>query len=296
SVSTSLDPLWVKKPRRPKPNAIIQPSPWRPHIAASDQLICWSSPHASNFLTSLETHFPSLSVFQLFRVMLQSLDTNTHSNYGAGLLRFTQFCDNLSIPEADRMPVSAELITLFASHHARHFSDKTLNNWLAGLHFWHIVNGAVWNTDDMLRHVWRGFAKLIPPSSKLAKCPPVTLDALCILHDHLNLGNSFDATVWVLASVAFWCCCHLGELLIPSINAFDSSKHASHCILPLSISLLQNGTHYSSFHIPWSKTTLNLSADISITACNHCTCPLAALLNHCTGSLDLPSHAPLFTF
>ncbi|KIO06222.1 hypothetical protein M404DRAFT_999436 [Pisolithus tinctorius Marx 270] len=67
------------------------------------------------------------------------------------------------------MPTSAELIALFASHHARHLSDKTLNNWLAGLHFWHIINGAEWKADDKLHHVWRGFAKLVPPSSKHAK-------------------------------------------------------------------------------------------------------------------------------
>ncbi|KAI6138785.1 hypothetical protein BKA82DRAFT_3989424 [Pisolithus tinctorius] len=115
--------------------------------------------------------------------MLQSLDVNTHSNYGAGLLHFTQFCNKLSIPESARMPTSAELIALFASHHARHLSDKTLNNWLAGLHFWHIINGAEWKADDKLHHVWRGFAKLVPPSSKHAKRPPVTLDALCILHN-----------------------------------------------------------------------------------------------------------------
>lgn len=99
--------------------------------------------------------------------MLQSLDVNTRSNYGAGLLRFTQFCDQLSIPEVDCMPASSELLALFAAHHAGQLSDKTLNNWLAGLHFWHIVNGALWNGDDMLHHVRRGFTKLVPPSKGL---------------------------------------------------------------------------------------------------------------------------------
>ncbi|KIO15196.1 hypothetical protein M404DRAFT_113040, partial [Pisolithus tinctorius Marx 270] len=296
AISTSLDPLQHRKPRCPRPDAFIQPSPWRPHVITSDHLISWSSPHASNFLMALEARFPHSSVLQLFRVMLQSLDVNTRSNYGAGLLRFTQFCDELSIPESAHMPASTELIALFASHHAGRLSDKTLNNWLAGLHFWHIVNGAEWKANDKLHHVRRGFTKLVPPSSKHAKRPPVTLDALCVLHDQLVLNNSFDTAVWALASVAFWCCCHLGELLIPSINAFNAVKHVSRQILPLSISQLENGTHYSSFHIPWSKTTLNVGSDISITTRNHRTCPLDALLNHCTGSLSLPSHTPLFVF
>ncbi|KAI5981110.1 hypothetical protein EDD15DRAFT_2337602 [Pisolithus albus] len=179
----------------------------------------------------------------------------------------------------------------------RKLSQKTLNNWLAALHFWHIVNGAPWHGNDMLRHVRRVFTKLVPPSSKRAKRPPVTLEALCILHDRLDLSNTFDASVWALASLAFWSCCRLGELLIAPPQAFDPSKHVSRQVLPLSISTLENGTRHSTFHIPWpSKTTLSLGADISITARNNRTCPLAALLNHSSGSTGLPSHAPLFAY
>ncbi|KAI6107296.1 hypothetical protein EDD16DRAFT_1695074 [Pisolithus croceorrhizus] len=195
--------------------------------------------------------------------MLQSLDVNTCSNYGTGLLRFTQFCDQTSVPESAHMPASTELLSLFSTHHTSQLSEKMLNNWLTGLHFWHIVNGASWNGNDMLHHIQRGFSKLVPTSSKRAKCPPVTLDALCTLHDWLNLTDTFDAAIWALAAIAFWSCCQLGELLVPSAHSFDSSKHAPHSILPLSISSLENGTQYSSFHIPCAS---------------------------------LPSQAPLFTF
>lgn len=241
----------------------------------------------------MECRFPHSAVFRLFQVVLQSLDHNTRSNYGAGLLRFTQFCDDHNIPESDCIPASAPLLSLFASHQAGRASDKTLNNWLAGLHFWHIVNGAPWNGDDMLRHVRRGFAKLVPLTSKRAKRPPVTLEALCILHDRLNLSNSFDAAIWALPSVAFWSCCRLGELLIPSAHAFDAFKHVSRKILPLSFSTLDNGTRFSSIHIPWSKTNLNDGADISMTARDHRTCPIRALDNHLFGNASLPSVAPL---
>ena len=193
-------------PRR-RADVVIQPSSFRPHVLASDRLIRWSSPHGLAHLASLESRFSHSVVFRLFQVMIQSLDTTTRSNYGAGLLRFTQFCDDQGIDESLRMPASSELLALFAAHHAGLASGKTLNNWLAGLHFWHIVNGATWNGDDMLHHVRRGFTKLVPPSSKRAKRPPVTIDALCVLHDRLDLANTFDAAVWALASVAFWSCC-----------------------------------------------------------------------------------------
>ena len=40
------------------------------------------------------------------------------------------------------------------------------------------------------------------------------LRPLCILHDRLNLSNSFDLAIWALTSVAFWCCCRLVWLLL----------------------------------------------------------------------------------
>lgn len=97
----------------------------------------------------------------------------------------------------------------------------------------------------------------ISSSFKRAKRPPVTLDALCVLHGCLNLGDAFNAPVWALASLAFWSCCCL--------------------VLPFVISLLEN-------------------ADISITARDHRTCPLTATLNHCAGSKGLPNQIALAAF
>lgn len=48
---------------------------------------------------------------------------------------------------------------------------------------------------------------LVPPNSKQAQCPPVMLDALVQLGQGLDLSNSFDITVFVIACVAFWSCC-----------------------------------------------------------------------------------------
>jgi len=210
------------------------------------------------------------------------------------------------------MPAPSELLALFSAHHAGCTSDKTLNNWLTGLHFWHTVNGAPWNSDSMLHHVRRGFSKLVPPLSRCAKRPPVTLEALCILHDHLDLSNSFDLAIWALTSIAFWCCYwsvrllfpfssshlpfSLGELLIPDANSFTPFKHVSHNVLPLSCCSLNNGTQYSSFHIPWSKTMLNNGADISVTAHSHHTCLLHTLTSHLSSNNSISSSAPLFAF
>ncbi|KIK96653.1 hypothetical protein PAXRUDRAFT_825710 [Paxillus rubicundulus Ve08.2h10] len=50
---------------------------------------------------------------------------------------------------------------------------------------------------------------MVHPSSKRAKRPPVTLDALTLLQQGLNLSDPFDASAWTVASLAFWSCCRL---------------------------------------------------------------------------------------
>ncbi|KAF9460773.1 hypothetical protein BDZ94DRAFT_1145246, partial [Collybia nuda] len=159
----------LRIPRKPRKDAHITPSSHRPPVLASDCLLLWTTPHSKTFQTSLEAGLPDTAILKLFQVMSHSLDESTHSNYGAGLLRFTQFCDTNNIPEVDRMPASESLLSSFAASAAGLTSEKTLSNWLAGLHYWHVINGAPWRGAGVLHHVRQDFAKLVPPSSKWAK-------------------------------------------------------------------------------------------------------------------------------
>lgn len=197
----------IRVPRKPRKDSSITPSSHRPHALASDRVLRWTTPHSLTFQASLEAELPEPAILKLFKVMLFSLDENTRSNYGAGLLRFTQFCDANKIPETSRMPASESLLAAFSASAAGTVSESALSNWLAGLHYWHVVNGATWHGADMLSQVRRGFAKLVPPSAKRAKRPPVTVEAMTALRAGLVLSNSFDAAVWAVASIAFWSCC-----------------------------------------------------------------------------------------
>ncbi|KIK95450.1 hypothetical protein PAXRUDRAFT_140624 [Paxillus rubicundulus Ve08.2h10] len=285
-------------PCPPRQDARIELSPLHPPVLTSDCVLLWSTPTGIQFQRDLESQFSHSSVFKLFQVMLCSLDKDICGNYGAGLLCFTQFCDSQKISEVNRMPASTSLLSAFASAHAGTVSDKTVSNWLAGLHFWHVVNHTSWNTDGMLHHICRGVAKMVSPSSKCSKHPPITLEALIILGKGLDSSSYFDSAIWATTCITFWSCCRLGELLIPSPNLFSPQKHISHSVLPLSNCFLTNKdlTHFCSFHIPWTKTTRELGTDISITYRPHITCPFITLHAHLTINSDLPSSAPLFSF
>src|ERR1700722_12702289 len=283
-----------KKPRKPRKGNEILHSGLRPHVLASERLSKWISPHSIEFKTSLRATYSSLDPTRFFEVMSLSLDAATRSGYGSGLLRFTQFCDNHAISESSRMPASETLLVLFAADAAGQVSASTLNTWLAGLHFWHIINGATWYGGGRVTQIKKGVRKLTPITSKRRKRPPVTIEQLYALRNGLDLTNSFDVSVWAVACIAFWSCCRLGELLIPSPNTFDAVKHVARNTT-LSLSSV-NDTHYASLHIPWTKTTGVDGAIISITSRKDPSCPLVALKHHLRCNMDVPAAAPFFSY
>src|SRR6202040_3778509 len=101
-------------------------------------------------------------------------DQNPRSNYGAGLLHFTQFCDSLSVPESHRMLASAILLSAFAASGLAKVSRSCVDSWMAGLRFWHTFNGATWNGEgnEMLAKVKGGISHMTSASSKRPKRPP----------------------------------------------------------------------------------------------------------------------------
>ncbi|KAG2359626.1 hypothetical protein BDR07DRAFT_1452269 [Suillus spraguei] len=212
--------------------------------------------------------------------MLMLIKTKTHENYGAGLLCFHQYCDSCSIPEKSRMPTSDQLLASFIASWAGKVATTTAQNWVAGLHFWHNLHGAPWFGHGLLCSAMAGLAKVVPESSKCPCWPPVTLKHMHALFRGLDLSNTFDAAVFAVACMAFWCCCRLGELVINSLTLFDSDKHISRSTLIFCHSLL-NQIPFTIFYIPWAKTTHG---------------EVMVLDHHLSSNSKVPPTAPLFAY
>jgi hypothetical protein len=295
--SVSVVPGQIAPPRmakRRRKDAHIEDSPWRPPVVAADRLMAWSTPFAEEYKKTM-AQLPPSDATRLFEAMLASLDESTRCCYAAGLLRFTQWCDHPSrrIPEEDRMPASERLISLFISAHVGYVQPTTINNWTAGLRFWHIINGAQWVMGDMLKQVKKGASKLAPADGKRPKRLPVTIEHLYALRSCLDLENPFHAALWAVACIAFWSVCRLGELVVTSILEY---KHVTRSA-PLHISKTPKGIPFATLHIPWDKVNTNQGADISITARpGDPTCPFNALINHLRVNFNVPMNAPFFAY
>jgi len=197
----------ITKIRKPRISNHYAPSFFRPHVLASERLRHWVSPHAFSHHHHVISQIPLSAASILMEVMLSSLEPKTRSNYGAGLLRFTQFCDQLAIPEQNRCPASEVLISAFIASYAGRRSTDCVNGWLAGLKFWHMFQGAPWLGGPMLCSVKKGVSKLVPAASRKDKSEPVTLEHIhCLLRD-LDLTNAKDAAVYSASTAAFHSVC-----------------------------------------------------------------------------------------
>lgn len=283
------------KPRIPKRGCRIAPSTLRPHVLASDRIGKWKTPFSSSHSAHVSTYLPPSVCNLVFEVSLASLEEKTRSNYGAGLLRFTQFCDAFNIPEALRMPAPEWLLAAFAASAAGSVSSSCADTWLSGLSFWHAVNGAPWNGANQLRIAKAAIKKMVPVTSKRGKRPPVTLAHMLALLHGLDLTNSRDAAVYACATCLWKGVCRGGEFLVPSGSKFDPKYHVTRGTL-IKWARLASGVEWVKVFIPWSKTTHELGANIILTACDDITNPLPPLRHHLTVNASVPDSAPFFAY
>ena len=68
------------------------------------------TPFGLTKLAELNTHFPPLIITHQRVVLVRAVKVKTLTNYGAGLLHFTQFCDTMKIPKDLRMPAPEWLL------------------------------------------------------------------------------------------------------------------------------------------------------------------------------------------
>ncbi|KAI0054979.1 hypothetical protein BV25DRAFT_1816260 [Artomyces pyxidatus] len=285
----------TRQPRKPKSGCAYTPSPLRPHVLASDRLRDWTTPHGLRWAAQQKAALGERVFLHMHEVMISSVEPATRNNSGAGLLRFTQFCDSLGISEDSRMPASDSLLAAFASSAAAQVSGKSAAHWLMGLHMWHTLQGAEWLGGELVKHALAGVAKLTPPSSRRPQRPPITIAHIEALFKGLDLTNSRDSAVWAVASIAFWGCCHLGELIVQSEGDFNPRRNVTRGV-DIHFREAEGAVSFASFHLLFTKTTREAGADLSLTHIAHATSPVHALRHQLKANSQVPADAPLFAF
>ncbi|KAF8587604.1 hypothetical protein K439DRAFT_1337715, partial [Ramaria rubella] len=145
-----------------------------------------------------------------------------------------------------------------------------------------------------------GALRLVPEESCRPTQPPVSIQHIECLHTHLDLSNTFDSSVFAIATIAFYGCCQLGELTIPSHHAFNPSFHAT-CKYKISWGVACHGRLFTTIHILWSKTHLGKGDDLhlintQLSSSPISSSPISALEHHLVVNSNIPHNTPLFAW
>jgi len=82
-----------------------------------------------------------------------------------------------------------------------------MKTWLLGLELWHTINSYPWHGTAHIKRAAPGVHADAPIYSRLPKHAPVTILHLRMLHEDLDLNETFDATVYATATIYFWSQC-----------------------------------------------------------------------------------------
>ena len=125
------------------PAICITPSTLRPTVCAPDCFIHWVTPYGVQCMNELSVLTPPSLVVRKRNVMFHSVSGATLSSYSAGLICFTKFCDEYSIPEDLRMPASEALLSIIITTcGAGSVGQGSMRQWIAGLKLWHSIDKA----------------------------------------------------------------------------------------------------------------------------------------------------------
>ncbi|KAE9397068.1 DNA breaking-rejoining enzyme [Gymnopus androsaceus JB14] len=283
-----------KQARRPAKGNEIAPSKFRPHVPADRRILLWTTPHSLISQIQRDSEISRRLQTLMYEGLLSSTVDDTRQAYGAGLLRFNQFCDAEMIPESSRMPASPTLLGAFVANYIGSGTGKMIWNWLSGLRLWHIYNEAHWHGKEGWLPALtkaadkKGTVFMRPPRG------PITNDHLQALRNSLDLSLPRDAAIWAAAVTAFWGCRRLGELLICSLTKFTIEHDVTRSTRISRSSV--NNHRVISIHIPWTKTTGTLGAECLLTETFDNFCHVWAFQNHLRINHSPTELTPLFSY
>ncbi|KAJ6546595.1 hypothetical protein B0H10DRAFT_2243552 [Mycena sp. CBHHK59/15] len=164
------------------------------HIPADRRVLLWTAPHSKLVHAAMEDAGIRINLQrQIFEGLLMTHVPETRESYGAGLLRFHQFCDREVIPEGARMLADRFLLAAFIADGIGSCLGKCVRNWLSGLRLWHLFNDAPWHGDEGWLPALKKSADKGSVSFKRPLRGPITNEHMRALHASLDLNSPFEA-------------------------------------------------------------------------------------------------------
>ena len=257
----------------------------RPNVLALERLEKWLP------AVAIRTSIPDDLLNKQKQLALSSYAQSTKATYGTGLLRFHEYCDTIALPETSRTPASTTIIAGFITYLSGRYSKTAINNFIAGVKAWHVVNNLHVDLDNnLIQTLLRGAARVQP--LPLPRRQPLTTEQLEKILHKLDINLPEHAAVAACLTTTFYSCSRLGEFTVSTPNAFDPNLHIT--ISGVSFQRDRFFNRVTAFKLPRTKTSIT-GETVFWAAQNNASNPLFYLLNHLRINENTPSEH-LFAF
>ena len=256
---------------------LIDPDILRPNVPASERLAKW--------LPALTTHsiLPENLLIQQKELALSSFAPSTLATYGTGLAKYHNYCDTIQLPEINRTPYHTNILAGFITFLSSNYSKSAIINFISAVRAWHLINNIPYDVqENTIKILLQGAAKVQPLPRP--KCQPLTKQHLSLLLQNLDCHKHEQAAVAACLTTTFYMCARLGEFTVPSVKAFNPSRHVS--IVNVLFQYDRYFNKVTVFQLPVTKQAPTGEAVFWATQSDS-TDPQAHFLNHLT--LNEPS-------
>ena len=162
--------------------------------------------------------------------MYQGLAASTRRTYSSAQLKFINFCVMIGHVSSSGSPCPATewTLCLFATFLANSLRHSSIKVYLSAVRSLHVDKGFPDPLENCLRlqRVVRGIKRSqgsLPANPRL----PISSNILRIIHSALDLTSFDDHMFWAACLLAYFGFLRSAEFTVPSLSAFDPSRHLS---------------------------------------------------------------------
>ena len=215
--------------------------------------------------------------------------SSTTKTYHSQTQAFFDFCVKTNIPP---VPLSQHNLGRYIAFLSRRLCFTSIRQYLNAVRILHLEAGHKnplennWYIDSILKGV-----KRVKGTSSTQKLP-ITLDILKAMAGTLNLSSPLDRVFWTVCLVAFYSFFRKSNLLLPTVDAFDPTRH-------LCLSDVTFGEDGAVLCVRWSKVIQFRERILEIPLPkigNYLFCPSTTLLHLCLSNKASDQPTPLFQY
>ncbi|KAK4703835.1 hypothetical protein P7C70_g2380, partial [Phenoliferia sp. Uapishka_3] len=229
-------------------------------ILAKDRLVAAVPPASIARLPRPNIAWSSTSDDLFRQALAHPNPESTMSAAGSSLKSIMLWCDLNGVPDELRCPWDTTVLCRYVAELGGRYQAKLSRDRISHMRLWQSIHQIPWTADDAAIEPFLAAAKHLAPPAKHKRDPYLT-DHLVSSLEHTNPEDPFDVAWSFATSWGHSQAMRAGEFTTESVPKWNPKYNVTAGALS---EIWVDGKVKYVVHIPWTKTTKELGADIPV--------------------------------